>query len=171
MQKEHDTRDSEGNDPKTDLPFQSYVPRKPKDLGAEVKNTACGECGAIIYCEYALRYKRARGVAPVVAPFEAEWGKTTAQCLRLCGCRALVSFAVLVVCEMDAETHPGECVIAQIHDKDECIHDGEDECSRCGIEVDADVIVSVVAREERFGRSPAQVELGVAEHDGVGRGC
>ena len=66
-----------------DIPFLSHVPRKPKDLGAEIKTTADGESGAIIRLELALKYKRLRGQAPCEAPFEAEHGATTAQCLRL----------------------------------------------------------------------------------------
>ena len=65
------------------LPFLSHVPRKPKDLGAEIKDTADGECGAIIRVEFALKYKRDRDQPQVVPPFEADWGATTAQCLRL----------------------------------------------------------------------------------------
>ena len=61
----------------------AHIPRKPKELGGEVKDTADGECGAIIRVEYALKYKRHSSKPQVVAPYTAEWGATTAQCLRL----------------------------------------------------------------------------------------
>eukprot|EP00966_Prymnesium_polylepis_P064241 1489234-Prymnesium_polylepis.1 len=67
----------EGDKP-NDLPFLSNVPRKPKPLGCELKDTADGKTGAIIRIEMALKYKRKRDQAPVVPEFEAEWGKTTA---------------------------------------------------------------------------------------------
>ena len=76
-----DTR-KEG-DKETDIPFTSSVPRKPKDIGAEVKCTADGESGPIIRCELALKYKRRAGQARVTEPYRAEWGATSAQCLRL----------------------------------------------------------------------------------------
>eukprot|EP00965_Chrysotila_dentata_P040950 1357410-Pleurochrysis_carterae.AAC.1 len=33
------------------LPFQSYVERKPKPLGTEIKDSACGESGVIFFQE------------------------------------------------------------------------------------------------------------------------
>jgi hypothetical protein len=74
---------SDEGPPPHGLPFLSNVPRKPKDLGCELKDTADGECGAICRIEFALKYKRDRDEPQVAAPYEGEWGATTAQCIRL----------------------------------------------------------------------------------------
>ena len=73
-------KEGDGHD---DIPFLSHVPRKPKDLGGEIKDTADGESGAIIRIELALKYKRVRATTTVVPEFEEEWGSTSAQCMRL----------------------------------------------------------------------------------------
>lgn len=39
-----------------DIPFLSNVPRKPKPIGAEIKDVADGESGAVVFLELALKY-------------------------------------------------------------------------------------------------------------------
>lgn len=73
----------EGDGP-NDLPFMSYVPRKPRPRGCELKTVCDGESGCLIRVEIALRYKRRRGAPEAVPPYSEEWGHTSALCLRLC---------------------------------------------------------------------------------------
>lgn len=74
----------EGDNP-DDIPFLSFVPRKPKPKGAELKDVADGESGVILFMELALKYKRKRNDQQVVPPYAEQPGKDTmeAQCLRL----------------------------------------------------------------------------------------
>ncbi|KAL3900646.1 MAG: hypothetical protein SGPRY_012423 [Prymnesium sp.] len=53
--------------------------------GAEIKDAADGESGALLFLELALKYKRQRNDRQVVPPFAEQPGKDTqeAQCLRL----------------------------------------------------------------------------------------
>lgn len=72
----------EGDGPH-DIPFLSYVPRKPKPKGCEMKTVCDGESGCLLRVELALEYKRKRGDVVVVPPYSDEFSLTAAQCLRL----------------------------------------------------------------------------------------
>lgn len=73
----------EGDGP-NDIPWSSWVPRKPKPKGCEMKCVCDGESGVMLRVEIALKYKRKRGTLAAEVPYEDEWGATSAQCLRLC---------------------------------------------------------------------------------------
>eukprot|EP00965_Chrysotila_dentata_P079503 2622036-Pleurochrysis_carterae.AAC.1 len=60
------------------LPFQSYVERKPEPLGAEIKDSACGESGVIFFLEV-----MEGAAAHAGQKWADEWGYTQALNLRL----------------------------------------------------------------------------------------
>ena len=66
-----------------DIPFSSFIPRKPKPKGCELKTVCDAESGVLLRVEIALDFKRQRKEPLRTPPFADEFGLTAAQCLRL----------------------------------------------------------------------------------------